>query len=399
MEPDNAPPTEGEDHFALRQADVLNCMFSNWYPQFQRHSFASTVIPLPQTFVDYLLADGVLLPPSCAAETHSEFNPLNQPEDDADLRTGDVDWNAVENEAQDAEGPSFPELESTIRSVIAEYGGVYPKLNWSAPRDASWAIPSTILRCTRLADVLTLLKSSDFIVHDLCHAFDDCVDQEGRTRPDLFTLVLRKHLAELHHCNEFRCFVRDRQLIAISQRHSGAFFEFLPEEKARHCDCIAAFWAQHIRDVFSNNHYVFDVYLNKSGRVFIVDFNVWGPSTDSLLFTWDELQSSAPLRERAQEVDTDADTKTHTDTDTPETDTPDTNDRPAPLALPHAHASTPPPAPVPVIRVVEGPQGVQPEYAMESRVPLEIVGISLGEGLGAFIERCKEQQREEVSET
>jgi len=29
---------------------------------------------------------------------------------------------------------SFPELDAKIRDVVKEYGGVFPKLNWTSPR-------------------------------------------------------------------------------------------------------------------------------------------------------------------------------------------------------------------------------------------------------------------------
>lgn len=29
---------------------------------------------------------------------------------------------------------SFPELDAKIREVVKEYGGVFPKLNWTSPR-------------------------------------------------------------------------------------------------------------------------------------------------------------------------------------------------------------------------------------------------------------------------
>ena len=36
-------------------------------------------------------------------------------------------------------------------------------------------------------------------------------------------------------------------------------------------------------------NYVFDVYLDKSERVWLLDFNVWSIQTDALLFEWEEL--------------------------------------------------------------------------------------------------------------
>lgn len=35
--------------------------------------------------------------------------------------------------------------------------------------------------------------------------------------------------------------------------------------------------------------YVFDVYVDKSDRVWLVDFNVWNVQTDALMYTWEEL--------------------------------------------------------------------------------------------------------------
>ncbi len=64
---------------------------------------------------------------------------------------------------------AFPALDAQIREAIRTYeGGVFPKLNFSAPQDAAWLLPAGApLRCTAPADVYLLLKSSDFVSHDL----------------------------------------------------------------------------------------------------------------------------------------------------------------------------------------------------------------------------------------
>ena len=36
-------------------------------------------------------------------------------------------------------------------------------------------------------------------------------------------------------------------------------------------------------------NYVFDIYIDKSDRVWLLDFNVWSIQTDALLYTWEEL--------------------------------------------------------------------------------------------------------------
>lgn len=81
-------------------------------------------------------------------------------------------------EAEAAEDESFPELEAALTAAIEALGGaVCPKLNWSVPRDAMWVNGGT-LRCETAGDVMLLLKSSDFVQHDLermCVEVDDTV--------------------------------------------------------------------------------------------------------------------------------------------------------------------------------------------------------------------------------
>lgn len=72
-------------------------------------------------------------------------------------------------------------------------------------------MPGNSMRCTDAAEVFLLLKSSDFVAHDLSHCYATCEDRD-RTRPDQFVLVLRRWY-DLDVSMEFRCFVAHRQLI------------------------------------------------------------------------------------------------------------------------------------------------------------------------------------------
>ena len=68
-------------------------------------------------------------------------------------------------------------LEKRLREAIEELGGaVFPKLDWSAPRDAGF-LRAGSLKCETPGDIFLLLKGSDFVAHDLTHAFDACVDE------------------------------------------------------------------------------------------------------------------------------------------------------------------------------------------------------------------------------
>ncbi|CAJ0765998.1 11210_t:CDS:2, partial [Entrophospora sp. SA101] len=90
----------------------------------------------------------------------------------------------IENQAI----PSFPDLEQQIIGIIEEFGGaIFPKLNWSSPRDATWISSTNTLKCNSASDIFLLLKSSDFIAYDLDHAFDGCNhdnNEEGEESED-----------------------------------------------------------------------------------------------------------------------------------------------------------------------------------------------------------------------
>lgn len=46
----------------MKVYDVLACSFSRWYAILSKVTFKSVRVPLPKEFIDYLLADNVVLP-------------------------------------------------------------------------------------------------------------------------------------------------------------------------------------------------------------------------------------------------------------------------------------------------------------------------------------------------
>ena len=79
----------------MKVEDVLTCSFSRWYPTLKKTTFRSVIIPLPQEFIDYLLADNLVLPKNASAgRRHVD-------DDDED------GWNDVENDTPDLEVWSF----------------------------------------------------------------------------------------------------------------------------------------------------------------------------------------------------------------------------------------------------------------------------------------------------
>jgi hypothetical protein len=151
------------------------------------------------------------------------------------------------------------------------------------------------MECRLPSDIYLLLKSSDFVTHDLEHAYDDCVDDQDpsddipQTMSDIpYYLILRKFF-QINPSVEFRCFVRNRKLIALCQRDLNHFeFLFRMQDKLRHL--IHDFFDDKLKHTFPDGNFVFDVYVPPPHeRVWLIDINPWAVRTDPLLFSWLEL--------------------------------------------------------------------------------------------------------------
>ncbi|KAF8501097.1 D123-domain-containing protein [Russula emetica] len=358
----------------LSREDVIAFQFSSWFPTFSSLSIKSTIIPLTDDFRSYLEADGVFVP------TGSEnLPPKSTLEDDHDHDCDNDD------EANDsfAVRYSFPELDAQIRATIDEYGGaVFPKLNFSSPKDAAWLLPSSPspLRCTSPADVYILLKSSDFIVHDLSaeSVFEGCTtnvnisdnnnDNDDDDQDQVLyklELVLRKWFV-IDPSREMRAFVREGVLIGISQRGDANYYEFLnePGTQRKIVSSFVAYWTTHVKPKWTGpTSYTLDVLLTRDlTRFHIIDFNPYAPRTDSLLFTYEEL---ATLFAAAA----------------------------APTTT--ASLSAPAPSPTPTLRVIDSPAHPAanrnaPQH-QHNMVPLEALTLSEGRNMEEFAAAWMEQ--------
>jgi hypothetical protein len=247
----------------LTASHILNCSFHSWYPKLRQVSPKARLIPLTQPFLDYLRADGIVLPPDVRRDDDSGYS---DSEDDEDV------------------AEHWRDVHDNIVATVRELGKAVPKLNWSAPKDATWMSPTNDMECRSANDVYLLLKSSDFVTHDLEQAFDGCED----TANIPYHLVLRKAF-NLNPSLEFRCFVRDRQLIAISQREMN-HFDFLFELREKFKALIEDFMEDNLLQNFPDPNLVFDVYIPPPHKkVWLIDINPWAPRTDPLLFSWLEL--------------------------------------------------------------------------------------------------------------
>nr|CAB3229165.1 cell division cycle protein 123 homolog [Phallusia mammillata] len=267
----------------MKMDQIRNCRFSNWYLKFTELTMKSLVIPLSEEFVEYLKDNGTLVLP----DGFSIDNNYDREEEDSDNNLSH--WNEQVENQEEVVAPRFPDLLEHIMRCIQELGGkVFPKLTWSAPKDASWMTHNS-LKCTNAGEVLLLLKSSDFVMHDLTSAFSACEDFNDQPFKE-HQLVLRKW-ANLVPGMEFRCFVKNNCVHAISQRHCKQYYDYLERDKNDLAVDIRQFVERKIIGKFPDTNYVVDVYKKRDNRMWIIDFNPFNKTTDSLLFTWDELNS------------------------------------------------------------------------------------------------------------
>ncbi|EFB21343.1 hypothetical protein PANDA_014642, partial [Ailuropoda melanoleuca] len=194
--------------------------------------------------------------------------------------------------------PEFPEFTTKVQEAINSLGGsVFPKLNWSAPRDAYWIAMNSSLKCKTLSDIFLLFKSSDFITRDFTQPFihctddspDPCIEYEESDR------IIKMKSCKQNSIYSLLC-VFKKIYTCISQRDYTQYYDHISKQKEEICRCIQDFFRKHIQYKFLDEDFVFDIYRDSRGKVWLIDFNPFGEVTDSLLFTWEELISGRNLK-------------------------------------------------------------------------------------------------------
>uniref|UniRef100_A0A1L8DDE0 Uncharacterized protein n=1 Tax=Nyssomyia neivai TaxID=330878 RepID=A0A1L8DDE0_9DIPT len=234
------------------------CSFSNWYDKFEKITIKSFLIPIPNHVLDYLRDDIIILPKECIPD---------------DEETTDEDSSV-----------SFPEFSNEIHGILTKLpGGAFLKTNWHCARDAHWIMPGQSLRVRNLDEVYQLLKASNFSKMDLS-------PERGFACGFSYFIVLRKW-QEINPASEFRCFVRNHTLIAISPRAWPEYYEHIYQQKSDIIRDICTLFKEYIKNRFPLADYVFDVVRERKDSVQLVDFSPFDQQyTNSLAFDWLELE-------------------------------------------------------------------------------------------------------------
>lgn len=249
------------------------CSFPSWYPIFKKDSLKTTILDIPDDVLKYLEHDAFVLPLEATKSLpeNAEW----------------IDGSPVTGEEEEADyQPTFPEFSKKIQNVLDEYDAIFIKTNWSSPVDAMWVAPTKTLKCKTLEEVYLLLKSSDRIAKDL----NTIKTMRNSDNSLPFCLVLKRWW-DINPCMEFRCFVLDNELIAISQRDISQYHSSNESEKYSIQTDIKSLFSERIKGRFPLRNYSFDVVRHKKDKVKIIDFGPMNESaTKGTLFTYEELQ-------------------------------------------------------------------------------------------------------------
>uniref|UniRef100_A0A0K8SUY7 Uncharacterized protein n=1 Tax=Lygus hesperus TaxID=30085 RepID=A0A0K8SUY7_LYGHE len=257
----------------MKECQKSACSFENWYPKLRKWSIRAEFEMVPDDVLEFLRSDGVTVPVEAAIRRKKTSYV-----DDITFK----EWDSEEDGDSDDEmpQPTFPGFSSKLSESLERFGGnVFIKLNWSAPTDAAWIATNSSLKCSNLQDIYLLLKGSNKISTDL-----DTVSGSSK-----FFVVL-KEWQDIHPGSEFRCFISNKELIAVSQRNSSEFHLHIQQNVCTIVSGINDFYRSNVKNVFPLNNYTLDV-IWSPGSIKIVDFNTFGDeSVNPGLFSWSELE-------------------------------------------------------------------------------------------------------------
>ena len=250
---------------------------------------------------------------------------------------------------------TFPDLTLQIQATFSTLHTktIFPKLDWSSPKDAKW-VNGNSLKCCSAGDVYALLKSSDFVMHDL-----EVSGKEAMSHNYSHNLIIRKYTS-LTPSGEFRCFCSPSKVLAVSQRDTTTNYPYLLGMKDQIVKAITTFHREQIKEVFNpgpDGCYVMDVYLDRQQKVWVVDFGVWGGWSEALLFEWGEVVEIKRKREN-EEGEKDVEVEFGDDGDDVE------------------------------FRIVEDESSIKPDPLSSYRAPVDAVHLVSEEGFDTFKGKC-----------
>ena len=162
------------------------------------------------------------------------------------------------------------------------------------------------LQCSNEKDVMSLLLTSERIFHDLNVALL-CAEAERRQQ-DLqenwsTRLALRRWEPRIDDLMEFRVFVKNNRLTAISQYNHYIIVRSLLDETYRNEVKVklTEFWRKELKQLLQEKKdYIVDLAVLSDNSVYLIEMNPFAPTTGASMFDWridDELLHGKKLSE------------------------------------------------------------------------------------------------------
>ncbi|XP_063704250.1 translation initiation factor eIF2 assembly protein-like [Culicoides brevitarsis] len=242
--------------------------FPEWYKDFKKISIRSHIVNIPPKVLEYLKDEMIVLPKECNETTHE-----NELGDDY-----------LDEDTEETVPPEFPDFSKALQEKLRILNGsAFIKTNFHCPKDSVWITAGQTMRARSLSDVYMLLKASSICKEDLAC---ENVGEQGH-------VVVLRQWTEIHPGTEFRCFVKNKCLIAISPRDWPQYHAHIAQHKRDIINDIVSLFKEKIKEKFPIDDYVFDVFRETKDEVYLVDFSPFDESvTQALAFEWPELHSS-----------------------------------------------------------------------------------------------------------
>ena len=152
--------------------------------------------------------------------------------------------------------------------------GCFIKLGSRSPKDA-WLINKYGMCCKDGKSAVALLFDSERIMDDL---------RLAEYNNYLPYIVLRKWI-DIDPWREFRCFIRNGELVGISQYFYQSYFPEIIENK-EDIEKVIKDKVKTIRSLLPTNTVIVDFVYNNDKTTTIIEFNPYDIDTDPCLFNW-----------------------------------------------------------------------------------------------------------------
>lgn len=182
------------------------------------------------------------------------------------------------------DGEALTGIESWIDSALVNFpNGGFVRLGSRSPKDSYLAFDDEGFKILTGRKALDLFSDSIRIFEDLNLAGN------GEYTPWIFI----REWKDIPEWTEFRCFMRDRKLIGMSQYYYQSVYPELDQHKDVIQWGIERFFQNRFLPVIHMDHVVFDVFVSVKERhscrqveVKLLEINPFGPWTDPCLFSW-----------------------------------------------------------------------------------------------------------------